>query len=82
MGLKVERDRKQKILKINQSAYAKKVLERFGMMDCRPIESPVAMGATLERHEGIAVDYPFSQAVGSIMYLAMGTRLDLAYGSA
>src|SRR6185503_13380231 len=80
LGLKVERDREQKILKISQSAYAIKILDRFGMLECRPIETPVAIGATLEPHNGTAVDYPFSQAIGSLMYLVMGTRPDPAHG--
>lgn len=80
LGLKVERNRRIRELRLSQETYAKKVLDRFGMADSRPINCPVAPNTTLEVHEGTPAEFPYSQAVGSIMYLAMGTRPDVAYG--
>lgn len=34
LGLKVERDRKHKKLKLSEEMYAKRILEQFGMTDC------------------------------------------------
>jgi hypothetical protein len=34
LGLKVERNRGIKELRLSQETYAKKVLDRFGMADC------------------------------------------------
>lgn len=79
VGLKVERDNGYKKLKLTHETYAKRVLERFGMTDCRPTACPIVSRATLEAHEGPTAEYPYSQAIGSIMYLAMGTRPDLVF---
>lgn len=80
LGLKVERNRGCRELKLSQDAYAKKVLERFGMTNCQPTSCLVAPSTTLEVHKGIVVDFLYFQAVGSIMFLVMGTGPDLVYG--
>ncbi len=41
LGMKVSRDRVNKVLTIDQKAYLKDVLKRFGMEDCRPVATPV-----------------------------------------
>jgi hypothetical protein len=41
LGLKVERNRSCRELKLSQETYARKVLERFGMIDCQPTTYPV-----------------------------------------
>lgn len=77
--LKIERDRVHKKLKLNKEIYAKKVLERFWMMDCWPTTCPITPSASLEVHKGPTLDFPYSQAVESLMYLAMGTRPNQAF---
>lgn len=79
VGLKVERDRGHKTLKLNQETEAKRVLERFGMTNYWPIACSVAPNATVKAHEGPTTEFPYSQAVGFVMYLAMDTRPDLAF---
>jgi len=79
LGMHIARDRTSRTLTLSQAAYSRSILERFDMMGCRPVQSPVAAGTMLERHDGPAAKYEYSQAVGSLMYLAMGTRPDLAY---
>jgi transposase InsO family protein len=70
----------------SQVAYAQRVLARFGMADCKPVSSPMAVGARLkasdspeagsaEAREMAAV--PYREAVGSLQYLAGGTRPDI-----
>lgn len=80
LSLKVERNRGNRELKLSHETYAKKVLGRFGMTHCQPTTCPVAPITTLKVHKGTAVEFPYSQAVGSIKYLTMGTHPDLAYG--
>lgn len=41
LGLNIQRDWKNGIMKIDQKQYVKKILERFGMKDCRPASVPI-----------------------------------------
>ena len=44
LGVKIYRDCSKKMLALSQEPYLKKVLERFNMQDCAPIDTPVAKG--------------------------------------
>ena len=63
-------------------AYTETLLKRFGMQDSKPISTPVDVSSKLLP----ATDHnePFNQseyqsAVGSLMYLVVCTRPDIAY---
>src|SRR5207249_1612995 len=47
VGFQIERDRAAKSLKIHQSLYASKILERFGMANANPRKIPMTAGMTL-----------------------------------
>lgn len=87
LGVKISRDRSKRLLSLSQETYINKVLERFKMQDCRPIDSPIAKGEglsrrlcpkTLEEQERIKI-VPYASAVGSLMYAMMCTRPDICY---
>ena len=40
LGVKISRDRSKRLLSLSQETYIKKVLERFGMQNCKSIDSP------------------------------------------
>ena len=85
IGLEIVRDREKKTLKIRQSAYVTKVLERFTMMGGNLVSTPIAGGQKLVKdvdQDGNileAYNAPFRQLIGSIMYAAIGTRADIAF---
>lgn len=66
---------------LDQKTYVKNVLKRFGMEECNPIGTPSEMGEKLRtdctKSEGINV--PYQEAIGSLLYLAQGTRPDISY---
>lgn len=65
---------------ITQAKYAREILERFGMINCKPVSNPVVTGSKLSKRGGGAeVDITnYKQMVGSLMYLT-ATRPDLMY---
>ncbi|XP_036347024.1 secreted RxLR effector protein 161-like [Rhagoletis pomonella] len=66
---------------IHQGAYAKKILNRFGMIECKIVSTPMDHNQNLGdfvNDEGDTA-YPYREAVGSLMYLATGTRPDISY---
>ncbi|GMF42805.1 unnamed protein product [Phytophthora fragariaefolia] len=66
--------------------YATKVLDRFGLAQCRPVRSPEETSQKLSESDYPMTDaekqvmekFPYREAVGKLMYLMMGTRPHLA----
>ena len=44
LGIKILRDRSQGILRLSQESYIDKVLDKFGMKDSKPGDTPIAKG--------------------------------------
>ncbi|KAI0993873.1 hypothetical protein K3495_g14311 [Podosphaera aphanis] len=69
-------------ISLNQKAYINKILERFGMLDCHPVGTPLEPGIQLRKGqpEEILEDPTIYQSIiGSLMYACTGTRPDLAH---
>ncbi|GKV31585.1 hypothetical protein SLEP1_g40262 [Rubroshorea leprosula] len=66
---------------ISQEAYAKKVLEKFEMANCKPVSTPIACGTRLSKYdESTKVDPSlYRSLVGNLRYLTC-TRPDILYG--
>lgn len=52
VGFQIQRDERQKKIKIHQSAYAKKILEFFKLKECNPVSAPADPGIKFSRHNG------------------------------
>lgn len=68
-------------IRIHQEAYAKKVLCRFGMEESKVVSTPIDCGQNLgdfvqDEHEN---KFPYREAIGSLMYLSVGTRPDISF---
>nr|KYP62382.1 Retrovirus-related Pol polyprotein from transposon TNT 1-94 [Cajanus cajan] len=87
LGMEIFRDRTQKRLFLSQKDYIQKILVRFGMVDSKPISTPLSakekLSATKTIQTQADLDYmskvPYSSVVGSLMYAMVCTRPDLAY---
>ena len=80
VGLRIRRDRKNGIIYVDQETYSKEILARFNMTDCKPVFTPADENTKLLKSSKIVEDnIPYQEAVGSLLYLAQGTRPDLAY---
>ena len=44
LGIEIHRDRSCHTLKLSQNSYIDRVLERFNMQNCKPIDVPVVKG--------------------------------------
>jgi hypothetical protein len=61
VGLELERDMEEATLKIMQSQYIKRVLQKFGMTDSHPVSTPLDLNVklvkTLESKHYDILDY-------------------------
>ena len=87
LGIQIHRDRSRGILGLSQKSYIEKVLQRFGMQDCKPGDTPVAKGDKFSLKQCPKSDLeikemqkiPYASALGSLMYAQVCTRSDLAF---
>lgn len=77
VGLHVNRRDHQ--MDLHQSVYASEVLKRFGMEDSKPMSTPLTKVDTSEEASQEADRELFMQFLGSVMFLAVGTRPDLSF---
>ncbi|KAL2630871.1 hypothetical protein R1flu_015557 [Riccia fluitans] len=89
LGMEIHKDVKGGKLWVTQGNYARKVLERFNMLDVKPVGTPLAnhfkhqfsakfcpLDAT---EKGLMSKIPYDSAVRSLMYLMVCTRPDITY---
>lgn len=80
LGLELERHNDGSI-RVHQAAYTKKVLEKYGMSDCKAVGTPIVKDIPVKKlvEEICDIKFPYRQAVGALAYLMVGTRPDIAY---
>ena len=87
LGIKLHRDRCNKMLGLSQASYIDKILERFSMVNSKkgflPFRHGVALSksqcpSTQEERESMS-RIPYSSAIGSLMYAMLCTRPDICF---
>lgn len=87
LGMEIKRDRKAKKLWLSQKKYIEQILKRFNMNNAKPVGTPFAGHFKLsskqcpssEKEKNEMKSFPYSSAVGSLMYVMVCTRPDIAY---
>lgn len=88
LGMKVERDRENRMLYLHQEQYAKNVIKKFNMLDSKcKIGVPMSDNLKLskddcpqtEEEKKRMASVPYRSAIGALMYLATCTRPDISY---
>ena len=80
IGYEISRNRVNKTLSLTQKKLAEDLLERFGMTGANGRSVPMDPGVKLTK-EGEPLDteqFPYSTLVGSLLYLSVCTRPDIA----
>jgi hypothetical protein len=87
LGIEIIRDQKNWTMYLSQQKHIGDVLARFNMTDAWPVSTPLAKSAPLTKEDCPQSDedleymksVPYLSTVGSLMYLAVGTRPDIAF---
>ena len=69
-------------IELSQCGYIKKVLLKYGMIDCRPVSIPLDPNSLLRKTDpGTGIDNinEYQSMIGSLMYAVIGTRPDLTH---
>uniref|UniRef100_A0A5S6QSI6 Reverse transcriptase Ty1/copia-type domain-containing protein n=1 Tax=Trichuris muris TaxID=70415 RepID=A0A5S6QSI6_TRIMR len=83
LGVEFTQNEKEGTITMTQCSYIAELLKRFGMLDCKPAATPmtptVKLTKPIKTNEQEILKFPYQGLVGSMMYLAVATRPDIAY---
>jgi Reverse transcriptase (RNA-dependent DNA polymerase) len=87
LGIEIRRDRTHRFTYLSQRSYIAAILRRYNLEDARQLSTPMEPNVHYMSAQSPATteeiaqmrDVPYREAVGSLMYLALATRPDIAY---
>ena len=87
LGIKVKRNRERHTIHLSQRSYLDLILQQYGFQDLKPVSIPMDTNIRLTTAQSPSTtaefpqmcDIPYREAVGSLMYAALGTRPDIAF---
>ena len=78
LGFQVTRNKPDEI-SLHQTSYIKTILKRFNMEESKSTPSPVSLTKASDDSKSLDSNVPYREAIGSLMYAAVTTRIDIAY---
>ena len=87
LGWRIKRDRKRRLLTVNQQRYIIEITKRFGMTESPNATIPANPALNFSKEQSPTNDteraemakIPYLEALGSLLYVATSTRPDIAY---
>jgi hypothetical protein len=87
LGIEIKRDRHARTISLSQRAYIDTIVSRFNLTDASNLSIPLDAGHLLTKDQCPTTEYdinemrkiPYREAVGSLMYAALGTRPDISF---
>jgi len=67
-------------ISLNQRKYTEDTLKKYNMINCKTISTPLDQNLKLMPAED-KIEVPYRELIGSLMYLAVGTRPDIAHAT-
>ena len=87
LGVKILKDHSKRLLGLSQEMYIKKMLKRYHMHNCKPMDTPVERNLSLSldmcpkspKEKGKMSQIPYSSVVESMMYALVCISPDICY---
>lgn len=79
LGMSVNFDKQNGTITLSQERYIDKLLSKFNMADCKLVNTPMEVNLKCKKEDGCNSQNPYQQLIGSLMYLVVLTRPDIAY---
>ena len=79
LGMKIEQT--NEFIKISQTSYIDKLVEKFNMQDCRDIDTPLPKKPQADETNNTPFENVnlYQQLIGGLIYVSNATRPDIAY---
>lgn len=83
LGMHITVDSNSNSIYLDQKEYILKILKKFNMIDCKPVNTPMEKGLDFDNFEckEDQCDVPYQEAVGSLLYLSQISRPDISYAT-
>jgi len=87
LGIGVKRDHVRCTVTLSQQSYIDKILEWFSLQDAKSVSTPldphhqlmISQCPSMPHQYEDMCNVPYHEAIGSLMYMALGTCLDIAF---
>ena len=87
LGVGITRDRPKRTIMLHQRQFILDMLDRYGMSDCHPVQTPMSPGTVLTKDMAPSSDadiefmrsVPYLSSIGTLQYLSTMTCPDIAY---
>lgn len=76
LGINIIRDDMNRI-SLDQTNYFERMLQKFGMVECKAVSTPMESALHLEKGTEISGDAPYRELIGCLTYATLTTRPDL-----
>lgn len=82
LGIEIDYDQQARTLKISQAACISRMVDKFNQGDSKPVYNPCVVGQNWikAKDKDLRMDKkPYRSLIGSLLYVATGTRPDIAF---
>ena len=93
LGIRIERNRKNRTISLSQSEYVKNIVTRYGMIWSKTASTPLDVGVKLSKKDSITTadetsiteqhdnydSSKYQSALGAVMYAMIATRPDISF---
>lgn len=79
LGMRVNICEQNKTITLDQAHFVDEILKKFNMLSCNGVATPMENNLNLIKQNIKSCNFPYQELIGSLMYLAILTRPDIAH---